>query len=198
MKTLRDAQAVAQALLFAEVRLGDLLKAAPHQGGKSDRSSRGGTSNPLPAGINKKQSFEARLLSDHADIVKLMIVEAERHQDIASRRGVLRAIDRARKSVEKPKEAEVGGAGGVKADPSIDAKRRLQKCLVLLQELFPTDLDANELEVLRELARCIARKLIALFPDLTSPSPSEKTKQVGTELVLEKSGSGCYEANEGA
>jgi hypothetical protein len=120
-------------------------------------------------------------------------VVTEHRKDIASRRAVLE--HRGAKSEQKPDKSEIDD---VEAGSSKDAKKRLTKCLALLQELFPTDLDANELEVLRELARCIARKLIALFPDLTSPSPSGKTEQVGTELVLEKNGSGCCEATTGA
>ena len=188
MKTLKDAQGVARALLYAEVKLGDLLKAIPNKEASSARGTRS-----LPEGITKKQSHEAQLFSDHADIVELTIGEAEHHQDIASRRGVLRNIERAGKSEEKRDRSEVND---VEAGSLKDAKKRLVKCLALLQEPFPTDLNSDDFEVLRELARCIARRLMALFPELTSPSG--KTEETGTEIVLEKNGSGCYEANVGA
>jgi len=187
LKTLADAQTVARALLFAEMKLGDLLKAIPDKAASSARGTRS-----LPEGITKKQSYEAQLLSDHADIVELTIVEAEQHRDIASRRGVLRAIDRARKSVEKPERAEVDD---VEAGSSKDAKKRLMECLALLQEPFPSDLGADELEVLRELARCISRRLAVLFPELTSPSG--ETDHMRMEIILEKNGAGCYEAATG-
>jgi hypothetical protein len=41
-------------------KLGELLAATVARGGKSDRSSRGGTSNPLPSGITKKESHQAQ------------------------------------------------------------------------------------------------------------------------------------------
>ena len=187
LKTLANAQTVARALLFAEMKLGDLLKAIPDKAASSARGTRS-----LPSGITKKQSYEAQLLSDHANIVELTIVEAEQHQDIASRRAVLRAIDRARKSVEKPERAEVDD---VEAGSSKDAKKRLMKCLDLLQEPFPADLNDDDREVLRELARCIARRLAVLFPELTSPSG--ETDHMRMEIILEKNGAGCYEAATG-
>ena len=67
---LEDAQVVADILLDAEVKLGEMLETTVGRGGKSDRSTRGGTSKPLPHNIDKKQSHYAQQLSKHPDVVE--------------------------------------------------------------------------------------------------------------------------------
>jgi len=62
---------MARALLDAEVRLGELLKDRNEQ----VRSSRGGTSKPLPEGISKKLSHYAQTLADNKAIVEQVKVD---------------------------------------------------------------------------------------------------------------------------
>ena len=57
-------------ILWAEVKLGEMLETTVGRGGKSDRSTRGGTSKPLPHNIDKKQSHYAQQLSKHPDVVE--------------------------------------------------------------------------------------------------------------------------------
>ena len=69
-----------------------MLDATNHRGGKSDRSSRGGTSNPLPPGITKKDSHYAQELARNKDIVEEMKQKAREEGEIATRTTVLKAI----------------------------------------------------------------------------------------------------------
>jgi len=60
------AQDMADILLDAEVRLGEILDNRPPK----IRSSQGGTSKPLPSDISKRQSHQAQTLSKHPEIVE--------------------------------------------------------------------------------------------------------------------------------
>jgi hypothetical protein len=83
-----EAQMLAGALLDAEGRIGQLLKERPEY----DRSSRGGTSKPLPEGITRKQSYNFQRLADHLDIIEQVKAEAVEDDDLPTRTEVLRRI----------------------------------------------------------------------------------------------------------
>jgi hypothetical protein len=58
-----------EALLYAEARLGELLKPIC--------ASPAGRTKVLPEGITKKQSHYAQTLADHPDIIEEVIIEAK-------------------------------------------------------------------------------------------------------------------------
>ena len=67
---LEDAQVVADILLDAEVKLGEMLEGIPNKksGARKTGSKRG--TRLLPSNIDKKQSHHAQQLSKHPDIVE--------------------------------------------------------------------------------------------------------------------------------
>lgn len=87
-----EAQMLAGALLDAESRIGEILKSVEHRGGSSNRSVRGGTSNPLPIHINKKQSHQFQILANNKDIVEQVKAEAIENDDLPTRTEVLRLL----------------------------------------------------------------------------------------------------------
>lgn len=97
-QTLNDGQKVGSALLWAEAKMGELLKAIPKSGKKeNNQSSTNGTlvtkrgSEPsLPEGITKKQSHRAQQLFEHKNLINDVIAEAEENEDIPTRTEVLR------------------------------------------------------------------------------------------------------------
>jgi hypothetical protein len=81
-QTLNDGQKVGSALLWAEAKLGELLKNIPN---KYTISSIDGTNRPqreksLPEGISKKQSHRAQQLYEHKDLIDDVIAEAEENE----------------------------------------------------------------------------------------------------------------------
>ena len=80
-KALEDAQGMGAALLYAEVRLGELLKdTIRHGGGRPKNCSSGVT--VLPDGITRKQSHWAQKLAGHQIVVEKVIDAARRSEDI--------------------------------------------------------------------------------------------------------------------
>lgn len=85
---LSDTQDLAEELLYAEARLGEMLKDRE----KQVRSSRGGTSKPLPKDINKKQSHEAQELHRHEETIAEVVAGAREKGEIPVRQHVLNKI----------------------------------------------------------------------------------------------------------
>lgn len=94
---LNEAQKVGAQVLEAKVKIGELLDENNHRGGKSDRSAKGGTSNPLPRGIDKKQSHQYQELYRHQDLVEQEINEAEENEDLPTTRNILKKIKELKK-----------------------------------------------------------------------------------------------------
>lgn len=87
-QAIQDGQDMGKALLYAEAKMGDLLKDRP----ETDRGSRGGTSKPLPEGITKKQSHIAQKIADNLTIIEEVIKDAEEYEDIPTKFEVLKRI----------------------------------------------------------------------------------------------------------
>ena len=105
---LGETQDLATILLFAEAKLGELLKKTVGRGGKSDRTSRGGSSKPLPEGINEKQSFYAQQLAANPKAIEETIEDAIEKEKIPFRSSVLKMIYQGKKkelqsSIDLPK-----------------------------------------------------------------------------------------------
>ena len=104
---LSDAQDVAAAVLYAEVKLGELL------GGLADPTASRRGRRQLPDGIGHKQSHYAQLLANNIEIVEKVIREAKQEEDIPTRYAVLRALDEIKRE-KRIKEEEMKRASFIK------------------------------------------------------------------------------------
>jgi len=94
---LEDTQSTATILLWAEARMGEILKAIPDK-----KASSGGGTRSLPPGINKKQSHYAQQLASNPKIIEEVVESAIKRKEIPRRQEALRAIKK--KSREEKKE----------------------------------------------------------------------------------------------
>lgn len=85
-QTVEDGQRVAEAVLWAEAKLGELLKGIDKSDSRLRGSTKGTTVKPtLPEGITKKQSHEAQQLADNPEEIREVIQEARDNEDIPIR-----------------------------------------------------------------------------------------------------------------
>lgn len=90
---LEEGQELGGAVLDAEVRIGEFLKADEHRGGKSEyRTTRGGSSMPLPEGISYNLSSQCQQLAAHPEAIEAVKAEAKAEEDIPTRSAVLHRI----------------------------------------------------------------------------------------------------------
>ena len=89
---LSDTQDLAEELLYAEARMGDMLAAIPQKYNKELGSS-GGTQPSLPDGVNKKQSHYAQTLSRNMDKIADVVANAREGGEVPVRQHVLKAIN---------------------------------------------------------------------------------------------------------
>lgn len=85
---LSDTQDLAEELLYAEARMGEMLEVRE----KQVRSSRGGTSKPLPKEIDKKQSHYAQTLSRNEPVIAKVVAEAREKGEVPVRQHVLNKV----------------------------------------------------------------------------------------------------------
>lgn len=88
-QALEDGQSVGEAILWAEAKLGELLKKVSP--GK-ETAIPGGNRKKLPEGITGKQSYRARLLADNQEIIEEVIREAKTEEDLPTRSAVFSKI----------------------------------------------------------------------------------------------------------
>lgn len=84
-----EAQLLAEALLDAEVKMGDILK--------KDSGSTAGTTKTLPEGIGKKQSHYYQTMSDNKHVVKEVKQKAKENDELPTRTEVLNLVKRYKK-----------------------------------------------------------------------------------------------------
>jgi hypothetical protein len=102
---LSDAQDMADILLDAEVRMGEILDSRPAE---VVRSSQGGTSKPLPPEITKKQSHQAQTLSKNKSIVEQAKIDARERGEIVTSSKVYQTI----KGNGNPEPSKQAGSSG--------------------------------------------------------------------------------------
>ncbi|MFH1737664.1 MAG: hypothetical protein ABIH23_01560, partial [bacterium] len=103
---LSDAQDVAEILLDAEVRLGEMLggiKINPIPD-SSQKGTFGGSAPSLPPGITKKESHQAQTLAKNPEIVELVKAQARERDEIPTAREVYREIKDVKKKEKKINE----------------------------------------------------------------------------------------------
>jgi len=119
---LSDAQDLAEILLDAECRLGEMLAPIPPKRDKQGSTQR--TSLPsLPDGIDKKQSHEAQQLSKHRDIVERCKAEARETGGIVTSRRQVRRV--ALPGPHAPYKAKCAAAGPGPERPDVCPARRI-------------------------------------------------------------------------
>jgi len=98
---LEDAQVVADILLDAEVKLGEMLEGIPNKksGARKTGSKRG--TRLLPSNIDKKQSHYAQQLSKHPDVVEEVKQTAREKGELPTAADVREAIHKKQGTKEK-------------------------------------------------------------------------------------------------
>lgn len=88
---LHDAQDIAELVLYAEGRLGEMLR-----GVASPTASRAGR-RQLPPNISHKESHQAQMIANNSEIVNEVINDAREHSEIPTSREVYRRVQEAKK-----------------------------------------------------------------------------------------------------
>lgn len=83
-RTLAEAQIVAESVLYAEARMGEMLAAIPDK-----KATSGGGSRSLPQGVDHKASHYAQQLARHPEAIQATVTQAKEHGDVPTRRDVL-------------------------------------------------------------------------------------------------------------
>lgn len=104
---LEDTQDLAEELLYAEARLGDMLAKIP-QKKKTEQGSGAGTQFSLPDGINKKQSHYAQELSKNEDAIAEVVATAREKGEIPVRSQVLKQVKTAERQTKRDKMSQRG------------------------------------------------------------------------------------------
>lgn len=121
---LSDAQRMGKAVIYAKVKVGELLKAIPPKKGKTKQyGSSGGTIPSLPPGISKRTSHQAQTIANNPKAVAAAIAQAIQEGDIPTPVKVYKLIKaesiKARNEVLRDKAASlpVGKYSVILADP---------------------------------------------------------------------------------
>lgn len=98
---LQDGQDAATAVIYAEAKLGELLKATPPQG--NNLTSSGGRKASLPAGVSHKTSHQAQTIAANPEKVEKIIAKAIQDEKIPTPDVVYKLIkkDEAQERVER-------------------------------------------------------------------------------------------------
>ena len=148
-----EAQMLAEALMDAEVRIGEILLAMPKASGKhwdEKRESKNDTavdSNPevqqppiqtkseaiKSLGFDNKQAERFQTLAQHKDIVEQVKQEARANDDLATRTAVLQAVRY--KQVEEKKEERIEKIIESRIDANISENIKNGNCLEILETL---------------------------------------------------------------
>jgi len=113
---LQEGQCIGEAILWAEVKLGGMLKSS------SKGTFKKGGEKSLPEGIDKKTSHKAQLLADNPEIIKEVIEEARKNDDLPSKSYALQIISQKNKThnaIQKHKDMKLpkGEYNIILADP---------------------------------------------------------------------------------
>ena len=150
-----EAQMLAEALMDAEVRIGEILLAMPKASGKNNQyvqeKLKNDTAvdfhyevNPKPPvqtkseaikslGFDNKQAERFQTLAQHKDIVEQVKQEARANDDLATRTAVLQAVRY--KQVEEKKEERIEKIIESRIDANISENIKNGNCLEILETL---------------------------------------------------------------
>jgi hypothetical protein len=89
---LKDAQDIADALLEAEKKFGEILARIPKQPEPSTNGRFGGSKPILPSGITHKESHKAQVIAKHPKVIEQVKVKARQEKRIATSEEVYKEI----------------------------------------------------------------------------------------------------------
>lgn len=127
---LDDSQRMAAALLWAEARLGELLKITVEPRGKTIKggSSRRTKLPSLPTGITKKQSYYSQQLAAHKEVIEEVIQDAVEKEEIPRRSDVLKRIkERERQQEQMQVKLPEGSYRTIIIDPPWPIKKIIRR-----------------------------------------------------------------------
>jgi len=89
-QVIAEAQGFIGALLYAEARIGELLKDYPHRG--VSIIGKRGSDKTLPAGITHNQSLRFQKLVDYPDVIEQVIAEAIENDDLPINKKLIKLL----------------------------------------------------------------------------------------------------------
>ena len=105
-KTLSDAQGMAGALLYAEAKMGDLLRQTVRPGKPKKRIVT--AVGQLPEGISRNTSHYTQKLSQYYELIEEVILEAKKYDEVPTRQSVLQKIKEKEKQEKKEELKRLG------------------------------------------------------------------------------------------
>jgi len=155
-QALEDGQSVGEAILWAEAKMGELLKKISPGRATYKSALPHGERAKLPKGIDSHQAHKARKLADHPEIIKEVIKEAREEEDLPTRSAVLRKIYEREDAerVKPPKtNLELSGEG-------LKYFHTLQMVINKLPPIPPDVKGKEQFVVLAGLAQTIIKRLM--------------------------------------
>jgi len=196
-QALSDSQDMATALLYAEAKMGELLKDQTSRGGSMD--GKRGSKPSLPEGITHKQSHFAQRLYENKDLIEDTIKEAKENEDIPTRTEVLRKAREIQKQNIKTPELPKGVFDVIYSDPPWEYSNTGLTGMIEKQEHYHT----LSIEKLCDMTIPIAKNAV-MFLWVTNPMVEVafqvikawgfeyKTNIVWVKRNLKKTGIGFY------
>lgn len=156
-QALEDGQDVGEAILWAEAKLGELLKkVSPGMATYKSALPRGERAR-LPEGINFRQSHQARKLADHPEMIKEVIKEAKRNEDLPTRTAVLSKI---REKQEKERQEKAPPKTKIELSAEeFTYQQVLLEVITILPPEPPKQLTEQGFKILSALAKTIIKRL---------------------------------------
>jgi len=156
-QALEDGQDVGEAILWAEAKLGELLKKiSPGQATYKSALPRGERAR-LPEGIDFHQAHKARKLADHPEMIKEVIKEARRNEDLPTRTAVLSKI-REKQEKERAEKAPPKSRVELSAE-EFSYQQILLEVISILPSEPPRQLTEQGFNILSGLAKTIIKRL---------------------------------------
>jgi hypothetical protein len=156
-QALEDGQDVGEAILWAEAKLGELLKKISGKHPLPSKEEGGRFKKVLPKGISYKQSERAQRLSEHPEVIKEVVKEAKKNEDLPTRTAVFSKI-REKQEKERAEKAPPKTQIELSADEAIYQSKLLQIISILPTEP-PRQLTEQGFTILSALAKTIIKRL---------------------------------------
>lgn len=178
--TLKDGQDAGEMLLDIEARIGELLP------GREDAQKLGrkigktpGVSKVLPEGITRYTAKSARIIAENPEIVATVKAQARDNDDIATKTAVLKAIrhkkaQENKTDVSKNKNPE--DSSNIAALELASYLKALDKCIRLLPEKIPADLNEQAFSEARVKVKIIVHRLL-VFLEKNAPKKTDEHLQ---------------------
>lgn len=169
---LAEGQAIGEAILDVEARIGELLPSPEAAMGQSEskRGSRKGESRPkiMPDGISKHQRESARIIARHPEAVAQVKAEAKENEDIPTKTAVL---NRVRLNAERKRRASTPPPSEIEITAEqMKYLNTLERIANLLPIEPPADWNEKAFQRAQAYARIIIKRL-EVFEDARARIP---------------------------